>query len=714
MIQPALRTISRALAVALVGAALPAVLAPAAQAVGSSPIVISQLRAQGSAGVGGTDFIELQNVSGAAVTLAAADKWTLELSNNDGSPRCDAVGTKGSFDLTLQPGQHYLFAAAGWTGTGVHAADANLATNFGPSGTACSAGLDDSAGRVELIDSTKGVVDKVTYGGPVAQGTSTEGSTTLDPSNGDSIRRKVNGTQDTDSNSADLEQESPANPLGFTYTDPTVTTENPTAVTTTTATLQGTVDTKTQTATACSFDIGTDTTYSLTAVTCASTPSGAGAVAFTGAAAGLQPGTTYHYRSEITEVGGKYAGSDKQFTTLPLPPTATTNDANVTGATTATLNATVNVFGGGGVSCSFSYGLTSAYGSSAPCAPVPSGSTAQAVSADLTGLVVGAVYHFKVELSTLGGTATTLERTFTQYPGPTGALGAASSVLGTSATLNGTVNPHGAPVIDCHFEYGPTTSLGVSKPCATTPTGATDNPVSVDISALNPSTTYFFRLVVISAGGTLTTASSSFATVAITTPTVVTDATPLTFLTGANFGGTVNPNGLKVTNCHFEYGLTTAYGTNAACAKIPFGTGAIAVSQSIAGLKPATTYHYRLVATNSSGTGYGDDVAFTTKGQVTDIVLLPDTTLLPPVLHRAKHTVTFTFKARNVTGTPQFQCALVKLPTRKGVKAAAPKFAACTTPKTTKRLAKGRYTFYVRAIGAAGKDPTPASRTFAI
>ena len=47
--------------------------------------------------------------------------------------------------------------------------------------------------------------------------------------------------------------------------------------------------------------------------------------------------------------------------------------------------------------------------------------------------------------------------------------------------------------------------------------------------------------------------------------------------------------------------------------------------EAIAGLKPATAYHYRLVATNSSGTGYGDDVTFTTNSQVTDIVLLPDT-----------------------------------------------------------------------------------------
>ena len=42
----------------------------------------------------------------------------------------------------------------------------------------------------------------------------------------------------------------------------------------------------------------------------------------------------------------------------------------------------------------------------------------------------------------------------------------ASSVAQTSATLNATVNPDGATVSDCHFEYGTSTSYGSSVPCA--------------------------------------------------------------------------------------------------------------------------------------------------------------------------------------------------------------------------------------------------------
>ena len=41
----------------------------------------------------------------------------------------------------------------------------------------------------------------------------------------------------------------------------------------------------------------------------------------------------------------------------------------------------------------------------------------------------------------------------------------ASSLTQTAATLNATVNPNGATISDCHFEYGTATSYGASAPC---------------------------------------------------------------------------------------------------------------------------------------------------------------------------------------------------------------------------------------------------------
>ena len=68
---------------------------------------------------------------------------------------------------------------------------------------------------------------------------------------------------------------------------------------------------------------------------------------------------------------------------------------------------------------------------------------------------------------------------------------------------------------------------------------------------------------------------------------------------------------------HFDYGASTAYGSSTA----PQGIEALhtggpltsqALSAGVGGLSPSTTYHFRLVTTNSAGTSVGADQTFTT------------------------------------------------------------------------------------------------------
>jgi len=85
---------------------------------------------------------------------------------------------------------------------------------------------------------------------------------------------------------------------------------------------------------------------------------------------------------------------------------------------------------------------------------------------------------------------------------------------------------------------------------------------------------------------------------------------------GCNKGGSGNGAGVPdgtVSDCHFEFGTSVAYGTSLPC---PISLGAattnVAETRSLTGLTPATTYHYRLVAGTNAGTTAGDDVEFTT------------------------------------------------------------------------------------------------------
>src|SRR5205823_14715377 len=80
--------------------------------------------------------------------------------------------------------------------------------------------------------------------------------------------------------------------------------------------------------------------------------------------------------------------------------------------------------------------------------------------------------------------------------------------------------------------------------------------------------------------------------------------------------GGVYPNGADTTYW-WEYGTSTAYGQQTAATDIGTGTTPVAVSDSVSGLEPATTYHYRLVAQNSFGTEYGYDYTLTTPNAAT-------------------------------------------------------------------------------------------------
>jgi sugar lactone lactonase YvrE len=80
-------------------------------------------------------------------------------------------------------------------------------------------------------------------------------------------------------------------------------------------------------------------------------------------------------------------------------------------------------------------------------------------------------------------------------------------------------------------------------------------------------------------------------------------------LTSATLNASVNPIGQgEVSECKFEYGTTTSYGSSAPCVPSPgSGESPVAVSASVSGLPASTTYHFRVSATNASGTSTGFD-----------------------------------------------------------------------------------------------------------
>ena len=205
---------------------------------------------------------------------------------------------------------------------------------------------------------------------------------------------------------------------------------------------------------------------------------------------------------------------------------------------------------------------------------------------------------------------------FASPPAPPVAVSAApTSVALAQATLNGTVNPSGSTVSDCHFEWGTTTGYGHSAPCATSPgAGVEAVAVSATLNGLSSGMTYHYRLVAVGPGGAAEGADEQFTTMTPPAAPAAISSAPSGVLDGqVTLNGSVNPNGSAVSDCHFDWGTTTAYGHSAPCAASPgAGAGPAVVTATLTGLAPGTTYHYRLVAAGVGGTSYGGDEQFTT------------------------------------------------------------------------------------------------------
>jgi hypothetical protein len=185
----------------------------------------------------------------------------------------------------------------------------------------------------------------------------------------------------------------------------------------------------------------------------------------------------------------------------------------------------------------------------------------------------------------------------------------ATFIASFSATLNALLDPHGLATT-FHFQYGRTTSYGLTT-APQSQTGNTSRPVFANIASLTASTTYHFRIVASNMAGTRMGADRTLITLTATGAPVVT-TNPATNVTAsaATLHGVLDPHGLTTT-VHFQYGTTTSYG-HVTAMQTQTGNTYRSIAANIAGLTAHTTYHFRIVGTNSGGTRVGGDRTFTT------------------------------------------------------------------------------------------------------
>jgi len=193
---------------------------------------------------------------------------------------------------------------------------------------------------------------------------------------------------------------------------------------------------------------------------------------------------------------------------------------------------------------------------------------------------------------------------------------AATSITPGGATLTASVipNPDGT---SAYYQYGFSTAYGSQTTTQNLAGGLAAVPVNATLSGLLPGVVYHYRLVTVTPQGTYTTADQTFATTSA--PQVITGSFVNAAQTGFALNGMVNPFGSNTTY-YYEYGLDTTYGTQTTTQSAGSGLANVLVNTTVNSLTPGTTYHVRLVATNSVGTAYGDDQVIKTFPSATTTV----------------------------------------------------------------------------------------------
>lgn len=191
----------------------------------------------------------------------------------------------------------------------------------------------------------------------------------------------------------------------------------------------------------------------------------------------------------------------------------------------------------------------------------------------------------------------------------------------TSASVTGAVSASGGPDTTCVFQYVPHTAFqgsgfegAAEAPCSPAGpfTGSVATPVSAELSGLASATIYHYRLLASSANGKTEGSTVTFKTLG--PPVVGGQRTATAIFREAVVQAEINPEG-SVTTYHVEYGTDTSYGQSTVELSVGSDRTDHTISSRLTGLAPGTTYHWRVVASNSVGPTAGADKSFRTFSQ---------------------------------------------------------------------------------------------------
>jgi hypothetical protein len=339
------------------------------------------------------------------------------------------------------------------------------------------------------------------------------------------------------------------------------------AITTSSATVAGTISANGCTSVT-AYGIEYSTTSGFTSGTqAASTNISSGA--YTSGLSGLAQGTTYYYKAYATNAGGTAYGTELSFTTLTPNPTITVtnptafgnaclnttagpNSFVISGTNLSTANVTVAALAG------YTYSTTSTGTYTSTLSLTQTGGTySQTIYVKFTPT---AVQSYAGNISVAGGGVATAVNAAVSGAGintaATVTSGAASAITTTTATVAGTVTATGCSAVTAYgIEYSTINGFANGAGTATASTNIASGAYTSALSGLAPSTVYYYHAYATNAGGTSYGAQQTFTTAA--PPPPVLSVTGLASFGNVCTGSLVGPNTFIINGSNLTTALIT-------------------------------------------------------------------------------------------------------------------------------------------------------------
>ncbi|HLN21143.1 MAG TPA: fibrobacter succinogenes major paralogous domain-containing protein [Bacteroidales bacterium] len=342
------------------------------------------------------------------------------------------------------------------------------------------------------------------------------------------------------------------------------------------------------------------------------TDQGPGTEAFVSTITGLAESTTYYVRSYVTNASGTSYGNQVTFTTITrgVPIVTTRPIVNIM-YTTARSGGDITSDGGAVITAK---GLCWSTTQNPTIADRRTnvGTGNDGFTSEMTGLKDGTTYYVRAYATNSSGTAYGSQQFFTTEASvlPSLTTVAVTAVTASTATSGGNISNNGGADITAKGVCWSTSENPTIEDQKTTNGTGNDAFIS-NITELNPETTYYLRAYATNRVGTSYGNQVTFRTISATVPVVtttqLTNVTPTTVVTGGNVtydgGSRISARGICWGTSPNPL-VTGDHTTN--------GTGTGAFTSNITNLQNGTVYYLRAYATNSTGTGYGNEITFIT------------------------------------------------------------------------------------------------------